>query len=221
MPESACEMDTHIIVADDHPLFRDAVTHLLERSIPMVRVSQVESFRQLNEQLAGDVLPSLVLLDLKLIDTRGLDGLLLLKKHYPSLPVLIISAFDDDKVVQMAMQCGASGFVPKRLEMERMAEAIQSVLEGEMWFPELEVADEAPPLDTKALVESLTPAQLRVLSLLRDGMPSKEMAAAMSVTEATIKAHLTEIFRKLKVKNRTQAVLATQDLDLPSQGLPE
>ncbi len=221
MPETAGEMDTHIIVADDHPLFRDAVTHLLERSIPGVRVSQVETFRQLNERLTEGLSPSLVLLDLKLSDTRGLDGLLLLKKHYPSLPILIISAFDEDKVVQMAMQCGASGFVPKRLEMERMAEAIQAVLDGDMWFPELESSEEEPPLDTRALVESLTPAQLRVLSLLRDGMPSKEMAAAMSVTEATVKAHLTEIFRKLKVKNRTQAVLVTQDLDLPSQGLPE
>ncbi len=214
-------MNTHIIVADDHPLFRDAVTHLLARTLPGVRVTQVERFERLAQTLEAGPLPSLVLLDLKLDDTRGLDGLLLLKKHYPSLPILIISAYDDPKVVQMAMQCGASGFVPKSLDMERMAEAIQAVLEGDIWFPELERLDEEPPLDTRALLESLTPAQLRVLALLRDGMPSKEMAARMSVTEATIKAHLTEIFRKLKVKNRTQAVLATRDLDLPDSGFAE
>ncbi len=214
-------MSTHIIVADDHPLFRDAVTHLLERSILEVQVSQVETLGQLSATLAGNALPSLVLLDLKLDDTRGLDGLLLLKKQYPSLPILIISAYDDNKVVQMSMQCGASGFVPKSLEMERMAEAIQAVLAGDIWFPELGGTESEAPADIHSLVETLTPAQLRVLALLRDGKPSKEMAAIMSVTEATIKAHLTEIFRKLKVKNRTQAVLATRDLDLPESGVTD
>jgi DNA-binding NarL/FixJ family response regulator len=214
-------MSTHIIVADDHPLFRDAVTHLLKRSIPGVHVTQVETLGQLSTTLSGNALPSLVLLDLKLDDTRGLDGLLLLKKQYPSLPILIISAYDDSKVVQMSMQCGASGFVPKSLEMERMAEAIQAVLAGDMWFPELGAAEDDTPADIHTLVETLTPAQLRVLALLRDGKPSKEMAAIMSVTEATIKAHLTEIFRKLKVKNRTQAVLATRDLDLPEPGVTD
>jgi len=208
-------MTTRIIVADDHPLFRDAIIHLLARTIPDLEVTQVERFGALTEALAGDKLPSLVLLDLKLDDTQGMDGLLFLKKQYPSLPVLIISAYDDSSVVRMAMQYGASGFVPKSLDMDRMAEVIQAVLDGDMWFPEVsENIAEADSASTSAF-ESLTPAQLKVLALLRDGKPSKEMAAIMSVTEATIKAHLTEIFRKLKVKNRTQAVLVAKDLDLP------
>jgi DNA-binding NarL/FixJ family response regulator len=208
-------MTTRIIVADDHPLFRDAIVHLLERTITPLSVIQVDSFAALTGVLAEDRLPSLVLLDLKLSDSQGMDGLLFLKKQYPSLPVLIISAYDDNNVVGMAMQYGASGFVPKSLEMDRMAEVIQEVLDGDIWFPE--VSDQAAGApETKATqFESLTPAQLKVLGLLRDGRPSKEMAAIMNVTEATIKAHLTEIFRKLKVKNRTQAVLMAKDLDLP------
>ncbi len=208
-------MSTHIIVADDHPLFRNAVTHLLQRSLDDVRVSQVESFETLTRALSDRHLPSLVLLDLKLSDTQGMDGLLFLKKQYPSLPVLIISAYDDKTVVRKAMQYGASGFVPKSLEMDRMAEVIHAVLDGEMWFPEISEDIGSRTEETDSPLESLTPAQLKVLALLRDGRPSKEMAAIMSVTEATIKAHLTEIFRKLKVKNRTQAVLAAKDLDLP------
>lgn len=208
-------MSTHIVVADDHPLFRNAITHLLERSFSGVRVTQVESFKSLTRALVDKRLPSLVLLDLKLSDTQGMDGLLFLKKQYPSLPVLIISAYDDKTVVRKAMQYGASGFVPKSLEMDRMDEVIHAVLDGDMWFPEIsEEIDEAGDGAENPL-ESLTPAQLKVLALLRDGRPSKEMATIMSVTEATIKAHLTEIFRKLKVKNRTQAVLAAKDLDLP------
>lgn len=207
-------MTTRIIVADDHPLFRDAIIHLLERSIADVAISQVDSFSALRAILAEQKLPSLVLLDLKLADTQGMDSLLFLKKQYPSLPVLIISAYDDSSVVRLAMQYGASGFVPKSLEMDRMAEAIHAVLEGDMWFPE--VADAAAGAAGSASgLEELTPSQLKVLALLRDGKPSKEMAAVMSVTEATIKAHLTEIFRKLRVKNRTQAVVVAKDLDLP------
>ena len=208
-------MSTHIIVADDHPLFRNAITHLLERSLQAIRVSQVESFGVLAQALSHDRLPSLVLLDLKLNDTQGMDGLLFLKKQYPSLPVLIISAYDDESVIRKAMQYGASGFVPKSLEMERMAEAIRAVLDGDIWFPEIgdDISETTKEMDSP--FGNLTPAQVKVLTLLRDGRPSKEMAAIMSVTEATIKAHLTEIFRKLGVKNRTQAVLAAKDLDLP------
>jgi len=206
-------MTTRIIVADDHPLFRDAIIHLLERSVAKVDITQVESFGALTEVLADQKLPSLVLLDLKLSDTQGMDALLFLKKQYPSLPVLIISAYDDSSVVRMAMQYGASGFVPKSLEMDRMAEAIHAVLDGDMWFPEMN--DSTAGASSSSGFEALTPAQLKVLSLLRDGKPSKEMASIMSVTEATIKAHLTEIFRKLGVKNRTQAVLIAKELDLP------
>ena len=208
-------MTKRIIVADDHPLFRDAIVHLLARTISPLSVTQVESFAALTDVLAEDRLPSLVLLDLKLSDSQGMDGLLFLKKQYPSLPVLIISAYDDNNVVRMAMQYGASGFVPKSLEMDRMAEVILEVLDGDIWFPEVsERIDGAPDAKTSQF-ESLTPAQLKVLALLRDGRPSKEMAAIMNVTEATIKAHLTEIFRKLQVKNRTQAVLVAKELDLP------
>lgn len=214
-------MNTHIIVADDHPLFRNAIAHLLERSLESVEITLVGSLEELTGRLARDPLPSLALLDLKLGDSQGMDGLLVLKKQYPSLPVLIISAYDDASVVSRAMQYGASGFVPKSLEMDRMADVIRAVLEGEMWFPDISEEVETPREAESTLLDSLTPAQLKVLALLRDGRPSKEMAATMGVTEATIKAHLTEIFRKLKVKNRTQAVLAAQGLDLPGGDLAE
>ena len=214
-PGTHMAMATRIIVADDHPLFRDAITHLLERTVANLEVIQVDSFDALGKALSANTLPSLVLLDLKLSDTQGMDGLLILKKQYASLPVLIISAYDDSSVVNMAMQYGASGFVPKSLEMDRMAEVITAVLAGDMWFPEAIDGGTQDSGGGTPEFEGLTPAQLKVLTLLREGKPSKEMAAIMRVTEATIKAHLTEIFRKLKVRNRTQAVLAAKELDLP------
>lgn len=206
-------MPQQITVADDHPLFRDAITQLLQRTLDAAQVIQVASFEDLLNSLKTQPLPSLVLLDLKLGDNQGIDGLLVLKKHYPSLPVLIVSAYDDSQVIQMAMQYGANGFISKSSDMDRMAEVIKAVLAGDICFPES--FDEAGTENQVVGFADLTPAQLKVLALLREGKPSKQMASIMSVTEATIKAHLTEIFRKLKVKNRTQAVLAAKQLELP------
>lgn len=208
-------MTKKIIVADDHPLFRDAITLLLQRNFKHLEPVQVDSLKALCQVLESHSLPTLVLLDLKLPDTAGLDSLLRLKKQFPALPILIISAYDDSEVIHKAMQYGASGFIPKSLNMERMAEVIAQVLDGDMWFPENAQAPEPAGRG----FEALTTVQLKVLTLLREGKPSKEMADILSVTESTIKAHLTEIFRKLGVRNRTQAVLAARELELPKQSV--
>lgn len=205
-------MTTHIIVADDHPLFRSAINHLLQRLDGEIKVSEVEDFKSLTTLLkASKSLASLVLLDLKLPDTQGIDGLLVLKKEFPALPVVIVSAYDEQKVIQNAMQYGASGFIPKSIDMSEMIQAIAQILEGDLWFPKI-ISDEC---SSHLAFNELTSAQLKVLTLLREGKPSKEMANIMNITEATIKAHLTVIFRKLNVSNRTQAVIAVKQLDLP------
>lgn len=205
-------MTTHIIVADDHPLFRSAINHLLQRLDGEIKVSEVEDFKSLTTLLkASKSLASLVLLDLKLPDTQGIDGLLVLKKEFPALPVVIVSAYDEQKVIQNAMQYGASGFIPKSIDMSEMIQAIAQILEGDFWFPKIN-SDECR---SHLAFNELTSTQLKVLTLLREGKPSKEMADIMNITEATIKAHLTVIFRKLNVSNRTQAVIAVKQLDLP------
>lgn len=206
-------MTSRIIVADDHPLFRAAISHLLDRMPLEAGITEVDSFAALEQQLSADTrLPALVLLDLKLPDTQGLDGLLRLKTQYAELPVVIISAYDDENIIQQTRQYGASGFISKSLEMEEIANAISRVFEGELVFPALLPS---PAQVASPAINELTPAQMKVLQLLREGRPSKSMAASIGVTEATIKAHLTTIFRKLGVKNRTQAVIAANQLDLP------
>lgn len=205
-------MTSHIIVADDHPLFRSAINLLLQRLNAQIDVTEVEDFKSLISLLeASESLASLVLLDLKLPDTQGIDGLLSLKKNFPALPVVIVSAYDDQKVIQSAMQYGASGFIPKSLDMAAMGKAIEQILDGDLWFPQIN----KDTTHSHLAFDELTGAQLKVLALLREGKPSKEMADLINVTEATIKAHLTVIYRKLNVTNRTQAVIAAKQLDLP------
>lgn len=207
-------MPTQIIIADDHPLFRTALTSLLSRFPEQLIVSETDSFASLTELLEGKIIqPDLVLLDLKLPDVNGLDGLLHLKKCYSDLPVAIISAFDDRNIIRQTRQCGASGFISKSMEMDAMAASISRILQGDLCFPECNDAD----CNEKLIqgFKDLTQVQMKVLQLLKEGKPSKTMADTMGVTEATIKAHLTTIFRKLGVRNRTQAVIAANQLELP------
>jgi DNA-binding NarL/FixJ family response regulator len=210
-------MAVQVLVADDHPLFRAAIVHLLKRTIPQVVVYESSSLAQCREILDANRGVSLLLLDLKLSDTSGMDGLLYLKKTYSSLPIVIISAYDDKAVIQDSLRYGASGFIPKDLGMDEIATAIDTVLAGDVWFPgSSDLEDNKRSVATgQPDFSGLTATQLKVLVLLRDGKPSKEMANILSVTEATIKAHLTEIYRKLNVRNRTQAVVLAKDLELP------
>lgn len=126
---------------------------------------------------------------------------------------MIVSAYDDNKVIQQTREYGASGFISKSLDMDEMGKAISSILDGDLCFPDIDEDDSSG--SSQAGFNDLTPAQFEVLKLLKEGKPSKTMANIMGVTEATIKAHLTTIFRKLGVKNRTQAVIAANQLDLP------
>lgn len=210
-------MSVRILVADDHPLFREAIVHLLKRTIPGVLIDEANSLEQSRNILEEHRDVSLLLLDLKLSDTNGVDGLLFLKKSYPSLPVIVISAYDEQSVIQDSLRYGASGFIPKHLGMDDIAEAIKVVLDGDVWFPGSNSLQGESESDTEHQPDfsELTATQIKVLSLLRDGKPSKEMASLLSVTEATIKAHLTEIYRKLNVRNRTQAVVQAKKLELP------
>jgi len=201
----------HIIVADDHPLFRSAISNLLTHLNQKIKVVEVEDCSSLMALLkTTHSQTSLVLLDLKLPDTKGVEGLLTLKKQFPAIPIVIVSAYDDDSIIQKAIQFGASGFIPKSLAMPEMANAISEILEGELWFPQIDENIN----NSLGVFNLLTSAQLKVLTLLKGGKPSKEMASLMNITEATIKAHLTVIFRKLNVNNRTQAVLVAKDLDI-------
>lgn len=156
----------------------------------------------------------LVLLDLMLPDADGFSGLLLLQKIVPSTPVAIISSRNDAQTVATAYVLGAAAFLPKSTAMTVLAQQMRRVIEGERVFPDgaatsgktNEVSDAAKRLD------SLSAAQLRILLALAGGRLNKQIAGDMNLSEATVKAHLTAIFRKLKVNNRTQAILAARPL---------
>jgi DNA-binding NarL/FixJ family response regulator len=206
-----------ILIADDHPLFRSALQQALTLGLgDGVRLSEAASIAELEAQLTRTSDWDLVLLDLNMPGAYGFSGLVLLRGQYPQLPVVMISAQEDAAVVARSREFGASGFIPKSSSLEIIQEAVRLVLNGDVWWPSniQDITHVSP--EAKAASEglaSLTPQQFRVLTMVCDGLLNKQIAYELSVSEATIKAHVTAIFRKLGVRTRTQAALLLQQME--------
>jgi len=199
-----------IIVADDHPLFRAALMQSLGSQVSAAKVLEAETLQQLEDQIQADI--DLVLLDLHMPGASGFSGLIYLRTHFPSVPVVVVSGNEQASVIHRAMHFGASGFIPKSSSMSIIAQAIQVVLDGGQWVPEdLPEADQQVDAQDSQFADqlaSLTPQQFKVMVMLTEGLLNKQIAYELNVSEATIKAHVTAILRKLGVYSRTQAVIA-------------
>lgn len=203
-----------IIIADDHPLFRGALKQALARplgedELPPT-ILEAGDFRDAVDLVSQNTDADLVLLDLSMPGTSGFSGLVSLRSQYAGIPVVIVSATDDPVSIRRAMELGASGFIPKSSAMDIIREAVASVMAGNVWTPpNLDLGTESDP-DVADLIEqlsSLTPQQARVLTMLGEGLLNKQIAYELSVSEATIKAHVSAVLQKLGVDSRTQAVI--------------
>lgn len=205
-----------IIIADDHPLVREALGQALRQSMNGVEVIGAADLDGARQALAGRDSVDLLILDLDMPGMDGFAGLAAIRASYPAVPVAIVSSTREPAVMRRAIEFGAAAFVPKSAAMETIASALQSVLDGEVWLPpEVEGGDAAAmPDDFARRVAELTPQQLRVLTLLSKGKLNKQIAHELSVGEATVKAHVTAILKKLGVRSRTQAVIAARHFSL-------
>jgi DNA-binding NarL/FixJ family response regulator len=215
------------IIADDHPLFRTALKVSLSQSFADCAVIEAASIAELQTVLSADTskgtISDLILLDLHMPDAQGFSGLIHLQAHYPEIPVLVISASETPEVMCRAIDHGAAGFLPKSSQANTIGLAITAVLGGARWLPEgvqFQAGQNSKEQKMASDIASLTPQQFRVASLLVQGLLNKQIAYELDITEATIKAHVTEIFRKLGVHSRTQAALAFSQLDVSPPELP-
>jgi DNA-binding NarL/FixJ family response regulator len=209
-----------VIVADDHPLFRTAIKEALEADQGQTNFLEANSFESLQELVDQHQQVDLVLLDLHMPGVSGFAGLIYLCKRYPSVPVVIISANEDPVVIQRALEHGAAGFIPKSSSIDTITDAIAAVLMGEIWSPET-TASNLPGNNVSEVklaerMAQLTPQQFKVLMMMSQGLLNKQIAYELNVSEATIKAHVSAIMSKLSVNNRTQAVLAANQLSVTS-----
>lgn len=206
---------TKFIVADDHPLFRGAIRSALSMVSPDSVVLEAGDFDAATKLVMDNPDADLVLLDLNMPGSSGLSGLITLRAAQPSVPVVIISATDDGVTVRRALDLGASGYVSKSASMDEIRAAIETVIAGGVSTPkDLELIKEPDPEVAELIprIQSLTPQQKRVLGMLAQGLLNKQIAYELSVSEATIKAHVSAILQKLDVDSRTQAVIKLSKL---------
>lgn len=210
----------NILIVDDHPLFRHALIQAVRYSFPQAQIHETAAVNEFYERLESGSEPDLVLLDLNLPGASGFSALVHVRAQYPSIPIIVVSAHEEASIIQRAIAHGAMGYIPKSAHPSHIGEAIRQVLEGEIWLlPNLpnNVSFDPRAADETELAEriqSLTPQQFRVLMMVAEGLLNKQIAYELDVSEATIKAHVTAIFRKLGVQNRTQAVLAINALNI-------
>ena len=229
-----------LLVVDDHPLFREALASAVRLAFPGAGVDEADTLAQAACRLAQAPAVDLVLLDLALQGVSGFDGLVALRARFPRVPILVVSGLEDPRLMREAIGYGAAGFVPKAVDRAALTRAIGAVMRGELVLPpdgthaslpapsrtRGSEAASNPPIASRLAapgpgtktplaerVARLTPQQRRVLAMIRQGRLNKQIAHALGVGGSTVKAHVSEILRKLEVISRTQIVIDTAALD--------
>jgi DNA-binding NarL/FixJ family response regulator len=209
------------LIIDDHPLFREALGNAVRMAHPDAGIFEAMTIEGALRILAANSGIDLALLDLSLPDATGFSGFRRLRENYPRLPIAIVSSHEDRQVVREALALGAAGYLPKSTSKSELALAIGLVLSGSISVPkELVPSSDVNDADVtealRARLQELTPQQLRVLGLIRCGLQNKQIALELKLAESTIKAHVTEILRKLRLYSRNKAIIEIGKLNLPA-----
>ncbi|HSX60520.1 MAG TPA: response regulator transcription factor [Tahibacter sp.] len=216
---------SEILIADDHPLYRDALRRALNQAAPGANLFEASTVPELLTLVEAHPDAELLLLDLHMPGARGFSALAHLRGQHPGLPVIVVSAHEEGSVARRALGHGAAGYIPKSSSADTIVDAIRHVRDGEIWLPPAMGAANIPLKDDEAQIAArvaeLTPQQFRVLAMIAEGLLNKQIAYELGVSEATVKAHMTAIMRKLGCNNRTQVALAASQLALdPNTALP-
>ena len=212
---------SRVLIVDDHPLFLEALQRAIASAFPDAVTVEATSIELAKTELQKRGSFDIMLLDLALPGTRGFDGLLDLRTLTPKPPIVVVSALEDPRIIHDVMTYGAAGFISKSASREEIGASLKEVMEGTLTLPKgYRAPDVAPTAGTRqdfaSRLQSLTPKQLSVLKMLRQGLLNKQIAHELQIEETTGKAHVSEILRKLNVASRTQAVIEAQKIDFDS-----
>ncbi|MDH4175798.1 MAG: response regulator transcription factor [Aquincola sp.] len=207
-----------ILIADDHALFREGMRHVLLRLGEGVEVIEAGNFDQLMSAVGANPDLALVLLDLHMPGPGKFAALQALAERYPALPVVVLSGSEERTDMQRALAGGAMGFIPKAATAPVMLSALRLVLSGGVYVPPEMVQAHGVGEGAAGSEALLTPRQIEVLARVIEGKPNKIIASDLGLSEATVKAHVTAVFRALNVSNRTQAARAAERLGIKLSG---
>lgn len=204
------------LIGDDHPLYREALKGALQHQFADITFVESDTLNSTLNVLRLHRDLAIILLDLKMPDCDNYYGLLRIHQSYPNIPIVVVSASDSLDVIAQVMEFGARAFIPKTTATSDMVEGLHAVLSGNKWLPagieeRLQSIDKSAT-DVGKTLRELTPRQFEVLKLVKQGMMNKEIAIELKVTEATVKAHIGTLFKRLNVRSRTQILVAIDKL---------
>jgi DNA-binding NarL/FixJ family response regulator len=200
-----------VLIADDHPLTREGLALAVRAAVQGAIIDNAGSIAEAEAAIRRHGGHRLALLDFVLPDAKGFSGFLRIQHLLGATPIVIVSARQEASLVEAARALGAAGFLYKSRPLDELAGSLRTIDAGGVVFP-ADAGSSSAVESARSRVATLSGAQLKVLLAMADGRLNKQIAGDLNITEATVKAHLTAIFRKLGVNNRTQALLAMQPL---------
>jgi len=192
-----------LLIVDDHPVVRDGLVAILHQGEPDLEVvgeagdglAAVEAWRTLR--------PTVTIMDLQLPGLPGVEAIAAIRREDPDARILVLTTFDGDAEIQRALEAGARGYLLKNMRRAVLIEAVRAVAAGERYLPPATAARLVEAMES----ERLTARELDVLRLLARGHRNREIADALGVAEPTVKIHVNNLLRKLRVKDRTEAAM--------------
>ena len=203
-----------ILHADDHSMFREGLGFFLKLLDAQVVALEAGNLQSALDKLALESPVDLMLLDLEMPGMNGLEGFYAIRRRYPDLPVVIVSGVNDARIIRTLLDGGARGYIPKLAGSEQLMDALRRILQGEIYLPDSLFVPGTQSTTDDDKTSPLTSRHQEILPLLAEGMPNKQIADTLRVTEGTIKQHLKELFKRLGARNRTQAVKEARRLGL-------
>lgn len=202
-----------VLIADDHPLFRNALKQVLTDQLTM-QVRESKDFVTTIEALQNDNDVDILFLDLNMPNNQGLAGISSIRAQFPNTLIIVVSAEENVQTIAKCIQLGASAFIPKSVDLSEISDAVEQVLDGKQWLPEDYAHMTANDSEVEFIkqIERLTPHQLKVLGLIADGLLNKQIAYELNISESTVKQHASAVLKKLGVYNRTQAGVIYQQV---------
>ncbi len=208
-----------VLIADDHPLFRAALKQAVGHSFAQQSILEADSVDDMLALLHHHKMLELIFLDLHMPGNDGFSSLMLLRNHFPDITVVMVSSDEQSEIIQKSIDFGAAGFIPKSADLTEIQNAIEKILDGDIYVPDyfMTSTQDDQAVQRRQLAEclaELTPQQYKVLSMIADGQLNKQIAFELDIKETTVKKHVSAILQKLAVNNRTMAGMAFQQLTL-------